>query len=288
MDISPRPSGVGLTAVGVAAFRAMETARSDALFHDPWAERFVAAANLPSDAGRELFRKADLEQLWTAMAAYMVVRTRFFDQYLLDAAVAGIPQVVILAAGLDTRAFRLPWPPGTRLWEVDLPAMIAFKEHVLGDVTPVGDRTTVPADLRLDWSEALRQAGHRPVLPTVWLAEGLVMYLSPEENDRLVDRISALSATGSRLALCAASRAGMPTRLSRTFAEDLGEPSLDLDSLWRSDFDQPPADLLARHGWRPQVYDAAACAEAYGRPLPDIPAEGEAPPTGWMVTADRP
>jgi methyltransferase (TIGR00027 family) len=283
------PTGVGLTALGVAAFRALESPRPDALFHDPWAARFVSAAGFPPDLGRDRLSSAELEHLWDRMAAHMVVRTRFFDQYLLEAAAAGIRQVVVLAAGLDTRALRLPWPTGLRLWELDFPAMTDFKEQVLADAdaTAACDRRVVPVDLRLDWSGALRQAGHRAEVPTAWLAEGLLMYLTPEEDDRLLDGITDLSAPGSRLGVSAASPAILDSPLTRMALDVFGEASLDLRSLWRSGFEEPPRSWMESRGWRPQVYDTAGCAETYGRPLPAPSPDEAAAGAEWLLTADR-
>jgi methyltransferase (TIGR00027 family) len=286
----PRPpTGVGLTAVAGAGFRAQETARPDALFHDPWAAHFVAAAGLPSDLGRDRLPSAELEHHWDRMAVHMVIRTRFFDQYLLDAATAGIRQVVVLAAGLDTRALRLPWTTAPRLWELDLPSMTDFKEQVLADAaaTAVCDRRVVPADLRLDWPEALRQAGHRADLPTAWLAEGLLMYLAPQENDRLLDRITDLSAPGSRLGLSAASPSILDSPLTRVALDVFGDPALDVRSLWRSGFEEPPRGWLESRGWRSQVYDTTHCAETYGRPLPAPSPDEAAAGTEWLLTATR-
>src|SRR5690606_10582605 len=124
--------------------------------------------------------------------------------YLLSAARAGCHQVVLLAAGLDARAFRLPWPTGVRLWEADLPEVFAFKEPVLADrgATPLCERTVVPVDLREDWTRTLREdAGFDPHQPTAWLIEGLLMYLDEGERNLLLERVGALSSAGSRIEL---------------------------------------------------------------------------------------
>ena len=289
VDIPRPPTGVGLTAVGVAGFRAVESARPDALFHDPWAGRFVAAAGLPPDLGRDRLRSPELDALWARFAAHMVVRTQFFDRYLIDAAAAGIRQVVVLAAGLDTRGLRLPWPASLHLWELDLPEMTSFKEQVLADAgaTAACDRSVVPVDLRLDWPDAIRQAGHRADLPTAWLAEGLLMYLSPDENDRLLDGISDLSAPGSRLGLSAADQSIMDSPLARRELDVVGDPRPDLRSLWRSGFEAPPIDWLTAHGWRARAYESGVCAEDYGRPLPAVSSEEAGAGNEWLLVAHR-
>ena len=136
------------------------------------------------------------------MSEQIAVRTRFFDDFFTAAADAGIRQAVILAAGLDTRGYRLPWPTGTVVFEVDQPEVIAFKTTTLDDLgaVPKATRKTVAIDLRDDWPAALREAGFDPAQPTAWIAEGLLPYLPPDAQDRLFDHITALSAPGSRLA----------------------------------------------------------------------------------------
>jgi methyltransferase (TIGR00027 family) len=140
---------------------------------------------------------------WLGLATYIGVRPRFFDAFFGAAGEAGIRQVVILGAGLDTRAFRLGCSPGTAVYEVDAPLVIAFKDDVLGkqDAVPRCDRRTVACDLREDWPSALRQAGFDPVPATAWLTEGLFPYLPDDEKQALLDRTHRLSAAGSRLAL---------------------------------------------------------------------------------------
>jgi methyltransferase (TIGR00027 family) len=136
------------------------------------------------------------------MADNMAVRTKFFDEFFLGATQAGIKQVVILASGLDSRAYRLAWPAGTVVYEVDQPQVIEFKTRTLAELgaAPTTERRVVAIDLREDWPAALRAAGFDPAQPTAWSAEGLLGYLPPEAQDRLLDTITELSAPGSRLA----------------------------------------------------------------------------------------
>ncbi|MER6798560.1 SAM-dependent methyltransferase, partial [Amycolatopsis mediterranei] len=176
---------VSRTAIGVAALRAYESRRPDRLFDDPYAAAFF-------EAGRSALPGTSPEGPQAGLGAMfypqVVIRTRFYDDYLLG---AGCAQVVLLAAGLDTRAFRLAWPDGTRLFELDLPEVLAFKDEVLGrhGAEPACARVVVPADLREDWAAALREAGFDPAVPTAWLAEGLLMYLTPEEAERLLTTV---------------------------------------------------------------------------------------------------
>ncbi|TXH28780.1 MAG: class I SAM-dependent methyltransferase, partial [Mycobacterium sp.] len=209
-------SSVGATATLVAAARALATNSEDPIIDDPFAAPLVRAV------GVEFFTKlvdgaADPDQ---SSAGYgptmaqltngMAARTRFFDDFFMDAVgvsstgVAGsaeIRQAVILAAGLDSRAYRLVWPAGTVVYEIDQPDVIEFKSKTLSDLgaAPTTERRTVAIDLREDWPAALRAAGLDATKPTAWIAEGLFGYLPPEAQDRLLDQISELSAPGSRM-----------------------------------------------------------------------------------------
>lgn len=199
-------SSVGATATSVAASRAVASQCPDALLDDPFAEPLVRAVGVEAflkivdgkafvDDDPYLNRKSMTEQI--------AVRTRFFDDFFLAAAEAGIRQAVILAAGLDTRSYRLAWPQGTTVFEVDQPEVIAFKTTALeslGAAPTATTHRTVAIDLRDDWPAALRAAGFDPAAPTAWIAEGLLPYLPPDAQDRLFDEITALSAPGSRVA----------------------------------------------------------------------------------------
>lgn len=200
-------SSVGATATMVAAGRAMATKDPRRLINDPFAEPLVRAvgidffvAMLDDTLGTSAFPDASPERV-EAMIAGMAMRTKFFDDYFTTTA-AGVRQAVILASGLDSRAFRLAWPPGTVVYEIDQPAVIDFKNRVLGDLgaQPTAERRTVGIDLRGDWPAALRDAGFDPGAPTAWLAEGLLIYLPPDAQDRLFDTITAVSVPGSTMA----------------------------------------------------------------------------------------
>ena len=132
----------------------------------------------------------------------MAVRTKFFDDYFINATKYAVRQAVILASGLDARAYRLPWPAGTVVYELDQPQVIEFKTTTLAGIgaEPTATRRTVPIDLRQDWPAALKAAGLDTTAPTAWLAEGLLIYLPPEAQDRLFDNITALSVPGSTIA----------------------------------------------------------------------------------------
>jgi methyltransferase (TIGR00027 family) len=201
-------SSVGATATMVAAARAMATSAERPLIHDPFAEPLVRAVGIevltrlatgdlaPGDLGGDAAVRMD------RMADSMAVRTAFFDEFFLDATAAGVTQAVILASGLDSRAYRLRWPAGTVVFEIDQPDVIEFKTRTLADLgaEPTAVRRTVGIDLRDDWPAALREAGFDPARPTAWAAEGLLPYLPADAQDGLLDTVTALSAPGSRIA----------------------------------------------------------------------------------------
>jgi methyltransferase (TIGR00027 family) len=202
-------TSVGATATMVAAARAVATKADNPLINDRFAEPLVRAVGVDFltrwAAGDLATADVDdddsswkLQQMPDAMAA----RTRFFDAFFHEATRAGIRQAVILASGLDARAYRLDWPTDMTVFEVDQPQVIAFKTETLAGLgaAPTADRRTVAIDLRQNWPAALVEAGFDRSQPTAWIAEGLLGYLPPEAQDRLLDNISALSADGSRLA----------------------------------------------------------------------------------------
>lgn len=197
-------SSVGATATVVAMQRAVATRGPRPLIYDPYAEPLVSAVGV--DAFTQCAR-GEIDTSGTAfdvqrMSDGIAARTKYFDDFFADAAAAGIRQVVILASGLDARAYRLRWPADTVVYELDQPQVIAFKTGVLADqgAVPVVEHRPIGIDLRDDWPSALRAAGFDPTRPTAWIAEGLLVYLPPEAQDRLLDNITALSAAGSRIA----------------------------------------------------------------------------------------
>jgi methyltransferase (TIGR00027 family) len=197
-------AGVGRTALGVAYVRAQESRRRDRLFDDPYAQAFVDAApdSLPATRDEAERRLSGMMTLGAVFGWHAIIRTRFFDDYLTEACHAGCSQVVLLAAGLDTRAFRLGWPEGTRLFEIDLPDVMSFKHRVLADQSalPRCQRMVIAADLREAWPAHLVAGGFDPLSATAWLVEGLLIYLSADEATRLLTDITVLSAPGSHLA----------------------------------------------------------------------------------------
>ncbi|OBH14799.1 SAM-dependent methyltransferase [Mycolicibacter terrae] len=260
-------TSVGSTAVMVAAARAVETDSPEALISDPYAKLLVANAGtgvwetLLNEALIDKLESVDPEiaAVYHHMRNYQAVRTHFFDAYFAAAVDAGIRQVVILASGLDSRAYRLDWPAGTTVYEIDQPKVLAYKETTLAahDVTPSVPRRAVAIDLRQDWPTALIGAGFDPAAPTAWLAEGLLMYLPADGQDRLFEQITALSAPGSRIAAETAAnhaderRQEMSERFKKV-AEQIGlEQTVDVQDLIYHDENRAAvSEWLNGHGWR--------------------------------------
>ncbi|MGW1179228.1 SAM-dependent methyltransferase [Kitasatospora sp. NPDC002543] len=245
---------VSRTALSVARVRAFESSRADPLFVDPYAAAFVTAAGLePAASGPP----SDLAR---ALAAHVILRTRHYDDRLLA---AGADQVVLLAAGLDTRAYRLDWPAGTRVFELDFDPVLAFKGRVLDGLgaVPRAGRTALPADL-LDgrWPERLAGAGFDPARRSVWLAEGLLVYLAPEEAAALLTAVAGLSAPGSRLLL----------EQGRDVSATPHDPArTHITELWRGGLGPGTDEWLDGHGWSTGTTSLARLGEVHGRPLPD-------------------
>ncbi|HEY6645734.1 MAG TPA: class I SAM-dependent methyltransferase, partial [Mycobacterium sp.] len=203
-------SSVGATATMVAAARAMASTADNPLINDPFAEPLVRAVGvdfftrLVTGELRPEDLDSDSESVgMQRMTDNMAVRTKFFDDFFLGATDAGIRQAVILASGLDSRAYRLDWPAGTTVYEIDQPEVIEFKTRTLAELgaSPTANRRTVAMDLRYDWPSALIEEGFDPRQPTAWSAEGLLGYLPPDAQDRLLDTITELSGPGSRVAV---------------------------------------------------------------------------------------
>lgn len=274
------PSGVWATAVGVARVRAMETAREQPLFRDPLALAFATAGGrdpaTPSPPGVDEAAR----RRWLGVAFSIVIRTKFLDDLLDRAVESGVRQVVLLGAGMDSRAFRMDWPAGTRLFEVDTAEPLGFKAAVLRQehAAPRCERITVPVDLREDWPGALAAAGHDPAQPTVWIAEGLLIYLPEAAVESLLERVGALSAPGSRMGLTLGSR-GVVDR----FREDAASGSAA--SMWLSEMPEDPVGWLAGLGWEAETFTLRERAAAYGRPVLTPPQHDEG--VGGLVSAVR-
>lgn len=260
-------NSVGVTALGVAAGRAAETHRPDGLISDPYAEMFLqhAETKLPMSEWSE--QDSELAELWTRMAEYTGIRTKFFDDFFTAAARDGIEQAVILASGLDTRPYRIDLPPDT--YELDQPGVLEFKDRVLDEqqATPRSSRTAIAVDLRHDWPSALTDAGFSPQRSTAWLAEGLLPYLPAAARDELLNRIDDLSAPGSRVTVehfTHDMKAFQNHRLIRESSEKLG---ISVSELFYAEQGNDPRELLQARGWTVATVTAEQQAQTYQRPL---------------------
>lgn len=259
-------SSVGTTAVMVAAARARETESSDPLIRDPYARLLVDGADAgvwgnfldPEMQERIAAADPDAAAIFTNMLSYQAVRTHFFDSFFTAATDAGVRQIVILASGLDSRAYRLPWPDGTVVFEIDQPKVLEYKAAALAEhgAEPTAQRHEVAVDLRQDWPAALKAAGFDPARPTAWLAEGLLMYLPAEAQDRLFEQITELSAPGSRVSAEAVRhhdeerRQQMRERWEK-MSDEMGiERTVDIADLTYNDEHRADlTDWLNGHGW---------------------------------------
>lgn len=208
------------------------------------------------------------------MGQVIAVRTRFFDDFFVDSTNAGIRQAVILASGLDSRSYRLAWPAGTTVYEIDQPQVIEFKTATLAALgaSPEAELRTVGVDLREDWPKALRDSGFDPSIPTAWSAEGLLVYLPPDAQDRLFDNIADLSAPGSKLATEFHPDAGAAIgQRSKALAAQFGENGahLDISHLFYSGKRHHVVDYLTEHGWQVSARTRPEVFAGYGRVFPD-------------------
>jgi methyltransferase (TIGR00027 family) len=271
-------TSVGATATMVAAQRALASAGPQPLIDDPYAAPLVRAVGIDVytrlvDGKIPVGEDSEFDP--DRMARGMAVRTRFYDQFFVDATRSGIRQAVIVAAGLDARAYRLPWPKGTVVYEVDMPDVIEFKTSTLGELgaEPTAERRTVAVDLRDDWPAALRAAGFDPHAPAVWSAEGLVVYLPSDAQDALFDHITTLSAPGSRLALefvpDTAIFADERWRAHHDRMAELGFDVVDFNELVYHGERSHIIEHLTRHGWQVSHRPVAQLHAANGFAYPD-------------------
>jgi len=277
-------SSVGLTALAVAAGRAIETRRPDPLVHDPYAGPLVEAARsgLPAEMGD---LDAEMQRHFEE-SSYMGVRSRFFDEFFTSATADGIRQVVILASGLDTRPQRLDWPAGTAIFEIDQPLVLQFKEQVLGQqgATTTGEHHPIQVDLRDDWPNALLEAGFDRTKPTAWLAEGLLPYLPAAAEAQLLRTIHEFSAPGSQMSLeCTRDRAQITTGRTGQLTRDAG---MDLSRLFNFEPRPEPDEEMTGRGWKVRRDRSDVAAESYGRQLSEF--ERELSDSQYFLTGSLP
>jgi methyltransferase (TIGR00027 family) len=297
---------VGATALGVAAARAAETESENPLISDPFARVFVDAAGEgmwsiyadPKLLAKAIELEPDMQARLRLMIDFMATRTAFFDEFFLNAAQSGVRQVVILAAGLDARTWRLPWPDGTVVYELDQPKVLEFKSNTLREhgAHPTAQLVNVPIDLRQDWPKALQEAGFDASLPCVWSAEGLVRYLPAQAQNLLFERTHSLSVAGSWVASNVPSAGSADPDRVRHQREDMqrmraaaaklvNAEITDFDDLWYPEERTPVDGWLREHGWDVSVATFEELLSRYGRNVPEG-AEDSIPPTLY-VSAQR-
>lgn len=265
-------SPVATTGLLVAALRAEESARADRLFHDPF------AATLAGDAGFEALRTYRVAV--GPSIPIIEVRTRYFDEALLRAGERGARQLVIIAAGMDARAFRLPWPSGMRVFELDQPEVIETKNALLASATPRGERRTLTVDLARGFADALASSDFDRGAPSVWLIEGLLQYLPADAVDRLFEQVDRLSAPGSILLYDIVGSMLMRTPQLAPLLEHMRA----LGAPWIFGSDEPTNRVTTR-GWSAEVTDPSVIGNAWGRwPYPAPPA-GAVVPRGYLIEA---
>jgi methyltransferase (TIGR00027 family) len=266
---------LGSTARWTAGVRAQESAREDRLFDDPW------AAALAGKEGAEW-----IEQRSADSVVPMVIRTRFFDDFLQRITLQNaIRQVVLMAAGLDTRAFRLNWPEGTRLFELDQAPVLKYKEQVLrsAGARPACQRQTIDADLTGPWKERLIKAGFDAQHPAGWLLEGFLFYLPNESVMHVLDEVTSLAAPGSWMGFDVINS----TMLTSPWTRQWVEMQANSGAPWVGTLDDPEGFLAAR-GWKASLTQAGAEDANYGRwPYPVIPTTMPDMPHNWFVIAQK-
>jgi methyltransferase (TIGR00027 family) len=282
---------VGATALGVASARAAETRSENPLISDRFAQVFLDAVgdgvwnwhSAPQLQAELIEAEPELPLQMQSMVSYMACRTAFFDKFFLDATRAGIRQAVILAAGLDARSWRLPWPVGTTVYELDQPRVLEFKLSTLAahEAEPPCNRVAVAVDLRQDWPAALQQAGFDPSTPSVWSAEGLMPYLPAAAQELLFERVHGLTAAGSRVAVEAlgpkfldpefrTKRRERMDRIRALVAEV--DPRREIprtDELWYFEEREDVGDWFRRRGFDVTVTPSLELMASYGRRAPE-------------------
>ncbi len=266
---------IGATALWAAAVRAAESSREDRLFDDPW------AVALASKEGQEWLagRPAD-------STLVMTLRTRYFDDFLLRVSGQdGLRQILILAAGLDMRAFRLDWPKETRLFELDQADIFDYKEQSLSflGAQATCDRQVVRVDLTQPWSKELVANGFDSREPSCWLLEGFLFYLPNESITQIIEQITDLAAPGSWLGFDINNSDMMTSPWTKAWVDmqaQMGAP-------WVGTMDDPEG-FLGERGWQVTLTQAGQPDANYGRwALPIIPTRAANMPHNWFVTAKK-
>jgi methyltransferase (TIGR00027 family) len=299
---------VGATALGVAAARAAATTSENPLINDPFAQVFLEAAGdgiwswfATTELPPEIVEaEPDMPMRMQGMVDYMASRTAFFDQFFLQANNAGVRQAVILAAGLDARAWRLPWLGGTTVFELDQPRVLEFKVSTLQEhgAQPRSNLVNVAVDLRQDWPAALQQAGFDASAPSAWTAEGLLPFLPAAAQDLLFERIQTLAAAGSRIAVeapgpdfnnpGARERQRAMMQRYRALAAQMGREQREIPDFEQLAYFEDRTDVgdwLRGHGWKVAVQTTEAMMAGYDRHPPEGIEDGA--PRNLFVSAEK-
>ncbi|BBX10404.1 class I SAM-dependent methyltransferase [Mycolicibacterium aichiense] len=272
-------TSVGSTALFVAAARALEAQKPDPLAVDPFAEVFCRAVGGPWAAvldGEAPDHPLKTPEFGQHFVTFQAARTRYFDAYFRAAAQAGVRQIVLLAAGLDSRAYRLDWSPGTTVYELDQPQVLEFKRETLAahGATAKAERKEIAIDLRDDWAQALRDSGFRSHEPSAWIAEGLLIYLPASAQEQLFTGIDTLAAPGSHAAV----EEGRPMDRD-AFREKVDEAKASDDERgqwWQLVYNEqhaPAAQWFAERGWTAQDTTLIDYLETVGRSVESADAD---------------
>ncbi len=269
-------TSVGSTALFVATARALEAQKPDPLANDPFAAVFCHAVGGPAAAvldGTDPDHQLKTPDFGEHFVNFQGARTRYFDDYFRQAAEAGVRQIVILAAGLDSRAYRLPWPDGTTIFELDQPQVLDFKRQVLAGqgATPGAERREIAIDLRDDWPQALRDSGFDASRPSAWIAEGLLIYLPAAAQEQLFAGIDALASSGSHVAV--EDGAPMPAEAFNAAVEEERKAQAEGDErlffqLVYNERHAPAEQWFGEHGWDAVATPLADYLLEVGRPVP--------------------
>lgn len=275
-------TGPGVTALFTSALRAIEADRPDALARDLLARHFLDAITDRAPGYIDVVNNPGQSPALSAMVTILATRTRFLDEFFSEAFAAGITQAVLLASGLDTRAYRLEWPTGSVVFDNDLPSLLQFKVETLAkrDVLPKAEVRLAGADLRADWPSTLRKAGFDESQPTIWLAEGLLPFLPGAAQDALFKNVQSLSAPGSRLAvedwspsmsvnIRAMLNVARELRVLMNINDVEPEPDSATDdpSFWYDDERGDPVLWLTENDWKPETHSIAELVHKYHRAI---------------------
>lgn len=265
-------SSVGATALFVAASRALEANKAQPLVVDPYAEVFCRAVG--GEWANVLDGKAPENKLMSEFGEhfvnYQAARTKYFDEFFDAAADEGVRQIVIPAAGLDSRAYRLAWPDGTVVFELDQPQVLEFKREVLTrrSETPTAERREIAIDLRDDWPQALLESGFDSSRPSAWLVEGLLVYLPATAQCELFTGIDAFAAHGSHVAVDDGKPLSDELYEAAREEESESEDGAKFFTLIYNEQHAPAIDWFTAHGWRGIAVALPDYFQQIGRPVP--------------------